>query len=151
MKRLHVHVAVNDLSASIQFYSRLFAAEPTVRKEDYAKWMLDDPRVNFAISLLGTEAGIRHLGIQAENPDELADVYARLKLAEQPVVEEGLTTCCYVQSEKNWIEDPQGVKWEAFLTIGDSTTYGVADPANGRIRCCEPSGERPAAPRACCA
>lgn len=124
MKRLHVHVGVTDLSQSIAFYSTLFAAEPTVRKDDYAKWMLDDPRVNFAISHRAEAGGVRHLGIQVENADELAEVYSRLKDADGPVLEEGNTTCCYARSEKSWISDPQGVAWETFLTHGEATTYG---------------------------
>ena len=110
--------------ASIRFYSTLFAAEPTVRKVDYAKWMLEDPRVNFAISQRGAAAGIEHLGIQVEDGAELQEVYARLKRADRPVLEEGKTTCCYAESEKSWIEDPQGVQWETFLTTGESTVYG---------------------------
>lgn len=128
MKRLHVHVAVEDLAASIRFYSELFAAAPVVLKADYAKWMLEDPRVNFAISRRGAQAGVRHLGIQVESRPELEEVYARLKRAERPVLEEGATTCCYAQSEKSWIDDPQGVRWETFLTTGESTVYGH-DPA----------------------
>jgi hypothetical protein len=124
MKRLHVHVGVTDLDQSIKFYASLFAAEPTVRKSDYAKWMLDDPRVNFAISTRQEGAGVRHLGIQVETPDELAEVYGRLQTADAPVFEEGATTCCYAKSEKSWINDPQGVAWETFLTSGESTTYG---------------------------
>ena len=124
MKRLHVHVGVTDLEQSIRFYSGLFAAAPTVTKSDYAKWMLDDPRVNFAISARADKGGVRHLGIQVETPDELAEVYARLKAADAPVFEEGATTCCYAKSEKSWIADPQGVAWETFLTTGESTTYG---------------------------
>ena len=108
MKRLHVHVAVDNLDASIHFYSQLFATEPTVQKADYAKWMLEDPRVNFAISARGSEAGVQHLGIQVENKIELADVYSRLQRADGPVLEEGATTCCYAKSEKSWIEDPAG-------------------------------------------
>jgi len=144
MKRLHVHVAVEDLNASIRFYSHLFAAEPVVLKSDYAKWMLEDPRVNFAISQRGAKPGIQHLGIQVESPAELDEVYARLKRAERPVLEEGATTCCYAQSEKSWIEDPQGVQWETFLTTGESTVYGhdpvrVAAPAQAaKSSCCAP-------------
>ena len=139
MKRLHVHVGVEGVTKSIQFYNTLFAAEPTVTKHDYAKWMLDDPRVNFAISKRGSETGIRHLGIQVEDRAELADVYSRLQRAEAPVLEEGATTCCYAKSEKSWIEDPQGVQWETFLTTGESTVYG-ADPANAQPKasCCGP-------------
>jgi len=124
MKRLHVHVGVDDLAASIRFYETLFDAAPTVVKDDYAKWMLDDPKVNFAISTHCGDAGIRHLGIQVEDRTELGEVYARLKSAEAPVFEEGATTCCYARSEKSWIADPQGIQWETFLTTGESTTYG---------------------------
>jgi catechol 2,3-dioxygenase-like lactoylglutathione lyase family enzyme len=140
MKRLHVHLSVEDLAQSIRFYSILFAAEPTVLKPDYAKWMLDDPRVNFAISKQGAASGIEHLGIQVETPDELREVYGRLQQAERPVLEEGATTCCYAQSEKSWITDPQGVTWETFLTSGESKVYGHS-PALESISagtCCTP-------------
>lgn len=146
MKRLHVHVGVDDLSRSKTFYSALFGTEPTVVKPDYAKWMLDDPRVNFAISSEGHAAhGIEHLGIQVEDSDELAEVYGRLKTADRPVLEEGTTTCCYAKSEKSWITDPDGVVWETFLTNGGSTVYGdspelsavSASAAEGS--CCLPS------------
>lgn len=126
MKRLHVHVSVHDLAASIRFYSKLFAAEPAVVKADYAKWLLDDPRVNFAISRRGNATGIRHLGIQVEDGAELADVYSRLRAAGGPLLDEGATVCCYAKSEKSWIEDPQGIQWETFLTTGENTTYGGA-------------------------
>lgn len=124
MKRLHVHVSVEDLDQSIRFYSTLFAAQPTIMKPDYAKWMLDDPRVNFAVSTRGGQTGLDHLGIQVESQDELREVYGRLQEADQPVLEEGATTCCYAKSEKSWIADPQGIAWEAFLTTGESTVYG---------------------------
>src|SRR5712675_1211440 len=124
MKRLHVHVAVNDIYHSINFYSALFAAQPAVVKSDYAKWMLDDPRVNFAISTRGREAGLDHLGIQVENADELQEVYARLRQAGGDILEQGPTACCYAKSEKAWINDPAGISWETFLTSGESTTYG---------------------------
>jgi len=145
MKRLHVHVGVDHLANSIRFYSTLFAAEPTVVKDDYAKWMLDDPRVNFAISE-GNHAkkGIEHLGIQVESTEELAEVYGRLKAADGPVLEEGQTTCCYAKSEKSWITDPDGLVWEAFLTNGEATVYGES-PALGTLsdsldgdNCCLP-------------
>jgi catechol-2,3-dioxygenase len=135
MKRLHVHVAVDDLAKSIQFYNTLFASEPTVTKSDYAKWMLEDPKVNFAISQRGSESGIRHLGIQVEDRAELGDVFSRLQRAEAPVVAEGATTCCYAKSEKSWIEDPQGIQWEMFLTTGESTIYG-SDPVTERKKSC---------------
>jgi hypothetical protein len=124
MKRLHVHVAVDDLAVSTRFYSALFAAEPSVVKPDYAKWMLEDPRVNFSISMRGRAAGLDHLGIQVEDAAELQEVYGRLKAAERPVYEEGATTCCYAKSEKSWIADPSGLAWETFLTSGESTVYG---------------------------
>ena len=142
MKRLHVHVSVDDLAQSVQFYSTLFATEPAVTKADYAKWMLDDPRVNFAISTRSGGAGLDHLGIQVKTPDELQEVYGRLRQADRPVLDEGASTCCYAQSEKSWIIDPQGVSWETFLTTGESTVYG--DSADlGAIRttaavCCTP-------------
>ena len=153
MKRLHVHVSVDNLAASSRFYSTLFAAEPSVTKPDYVKWMLDDPRVNFAISTRSGKAGLDHLGIQVETKDELHEVYDRLQAADRPVIDEGATTCCYAQSEKSWITDPQGLSWETFLTSGESTIYGdsadlgpirVADPA----ACCAPKPEL-AAPAAC--
>ena len=124
MKRLHVHVSVKDLDASVRFYTQLFASEPTVQKPDYAKWMLEDPRVNFAISQRDGRHGVQHLGIQVEDRTELAEVYDRLRRAEGPVIEEGETTCCYARSEKSWIDDPQGVRWETFHTTGESTVYG---------------------------
>ena len=124
MKRMHVHVAVDDLTASINFYSALFAAEPSVLKPDYAKWMLDDPRVNFAISARGRATGLDHLGIQVENEDELHEVYARLHRAGGQVIEQGQTSCCYAESEKSWIDDPAGIAWETFLTFGETTDYG---------------------------
>src|SRR6204780_2593618 len=103
MKRLHVHMAVENLPRSIDFYSALFAAQPAVVKTDYAKWMLDDPRVNFAISQRGGKTGVQHLGVQVEDETELAEVYERLERAERPVLEEKETTCCYAQSDKQWI------------------------------------------------
>jgi catechol 2,3-dioxygenase-like lactoylglutathione lyase family enzyme len=146
MKRLHVHLGVDDLKQSVQFYSTLFAAAPTVLKDDYAKWMLEDPRVNFAISAGHGTAGIQHLGIQAQDADELAEIYGRLQQADRPVLEEGATVCCYAQSEKSWISDPQGLAWETFLTHGDSTVYGGSGPSIGSNRpekmssgCCGPA------------
>jgi catechol 2,3-dioxygenase-like lactoylglutathione lyase family enzyme len=125
MKRIHIHVGVSDLEQSVQFYSTLFATEPTVLQGDYAKWMLDDPRINFAISSDGhANIGIDHIGIQTENAPELREVHSRLKAADRPVLEEGQTTCCYAKSEKSWIADPDGVVWEAFLTSGEATVYG---------------------------
>ena len=139
MKRMHVHVSVRDLDASVRFYSTLFAAAPTVLEADYAKWMLEDPRVNFAISTRGATIGIEHLGIQVADADELHEVYERLEKADAPVLEEGETVCCYAKSEKSWIEDPQGVRWETFLTSGESTIYGSEAPKSVAA-CCVPSG-----------
>jgi hypothetical protein len=151
MKRLHVHVSVENVAQSVRFYSTLFAAEPAVIKPDYAKWMLDDPRVNFAISTRSAQTGVDHLGIQVETADELHEVYGRLQQANRPVLEEGATTCCYAKSEKSWITDPQGVSWETFLTSGESTVYGdsvdLAPIRTTGSACCTP--ETP--PTACCA
>jgi catechol 2,3-dioxygenase-like lactoylglutathione lyase family enzyme len=144
MKRLHVHVGVSDLEQSIQFYANLFASEPTVRKHDYAKWMLEDPRVNFAISSRQDGGGVRHLGIQVESAEELSEVYARLRKADAPVLEEGKTTCCYAKSEKSWITDPQGVSWETFFTTGESTTYG------GGVEGAAPESHAATKPEQCC-
>ena len=125
MSRFHMHVGVSDLDKSIAFYSGLFGTAPSVTKPDYAKWMLDDPRINFAISVRdGAHRGIEHVGLQVEDEAELAAVYGRLKDAGAPVLEEGATTCCYAKSEKSWIADPDGVVWEAFLTNGEATVYG---------------------------
>lgn len=153
MKRLHVHVGVNDLAQSIGFYSTLFGAQPSVVKDDYAKWMLDDPRVNFAISAgMHARKGIEHLGIQVENEEELGEVYGRLAVAGRPVLEEGATTCCYAKSEKSWVTDPDGVIWETFHTTGEATVYGdspsfdalagAASPDAAPSRCCAPNAEQ---------
>lgn len=154
MKRLHVHVAVDNLQKSIDFYSALFAVRPTVTKPDYAKWMLDDPRVNFAISMRGRKAGIDHLGIQVEDQSELQEVYARLHKAGGNVVEQGQTNCCYAKSEKSWIDDPAGISWETFLTTGENTDYG--DGSGERVArlaheasCCAPTSNVPETTRAC--
>jgi catechol 2,3-dioxygenase-like lactoylglutathione lyase family enzyme len=135
---------VENLDRSIAFYATLFGTEPVVVKPDYAKWMLDDPRVNFAISA-GQYAhkGIEHLGIQAEDPAELNEVYGRLQGAGRPVLEEGATTCCYARSEKSWIADPDGIVWEAFHASGEATVYGDS-PALSAL-------SESAAPDACCA
>jgi predicted lactoylglutathione lyase len=127
MKRLHVHLSVKDLQQSVNFYSALFAAQPTVLKPDYAKWMLDDPLVNFAISSRGREAGLDHLGIQVADKEELNEVYTRLHQAGGAVIEQGQTNCCYAKSEKSWIDDPAGISWETFLTTGEITDYGDGD------------------------
>ncbi|MFY9693570.1 MAG: ArsI/CadI family heavy metal resistance metalloenzyme [Xanthobacteraceae bacterium] len=154
MKRMHVHVAVDNLKKSIRFYSALFASEPSVIKTDYAKWMLDDPRVNFAISTRGRQAGLDHLGIQVENDDELKEIYARLYKAGGNIVEQRQRTCCYAKSEKSWIDDPAGISWETFHTKGESTDYGdgldrrVARVAHEQS-CCAPA-PKVAEPAAAC-
>jgi len=160
MKRLHVSIAVENLDRSVRFYTALFAAGPAVLKADYAKWMLDDPRVNFSITARGGIAGFNHLGIQVESREELQEVYARLRAAERPVVEQGAVTCCYADSEKAWVSDPQGVAWEAFLTHRPNAEFGDgSDPlaaSSGRASaCCDrpaPSRSGPLAQAtACCA
>jgi catechol 2,3-dioxygenase-like lactoylglutathione lyase family enzyme len=152
MARLHVHVSVENIDKAISFYSALFASEPAVVKSDYAKWMLDDLRVNFAISSRGSTKGLDHLGIQVEDQEELQAIYGRLHQAGGSVLEVGQTTCCYAKSEKSWIDDPAGIAWETFLTTGESTAYGDTSKAESGARiahpkeCCTP---RPDA-RACC-
>jgi hypothetical protein len=137
MNRFHVHLNVTDLPTSIRFYSQLFASAPTVVKEDYAKWMLEDPRVNFAISNTGRAPGIDHLGIQADGGDALAALGRRLDAAGGSVVPEEATVCCYARSDKLWTEDPQGTRWETFHTLGDATTYyaGESPCATDGARC----------------
>jgi len=157
VKRMHVHVAVDDLDRSIGFYSALFDAQPAIVKPDYAKWMLDDPRVNFAISARGREAGLDHLGIQVENKSELHEVYARLRKAGGTIVEQGDTACCYAKSEKSWIDDPAGIAWETFHTTGESTDYGDGTGENdarlapSKAQVAKSQTTRSQAPQACCA
>ncbi len=154
MKRMHIHVSVADVSESIAFYTALFAAEPSVVKPDYAKWMLDDPRVNFAISSRGSGVGLDHLGIQVESAEELQELYGRLQTAERPVLDEGDTVCCYAQSTKSWTGDPSGIAWEVFHTTGESTNYGDSNGKAGEVRiaskpsasaCCGPKAKDAAA------
>ena len=140
MKRLHVHVAVDDLAASIRFYSTMFASEPTVQKADYAKWMLDDPRVNFAISARGASPGLNHLGVQVENAGELAEMNARLQTLEADVVEEMGTACCYARSDKYWATDPAGIAWETYHTLDSIPVFGAAEEEAARTGgCCVPA------------
>ena len=153
MKRLHVNLSVSDLNASVHFYASLFDARPTVLKEDYAKWMLDDPRVNFAITTRGSRKGVDHLGIQVENKQELGEVYTRLQTAGAPVLEQGETTCCYAQSEKNWIFDPEGIPWETFLTKGESPVYGeneIRAEASESACCARPEAPAKSSGASCC-
>lgn len=125
MKRFHVHAHVEDLQASIAFYSRMFGAEPSRIEADYAKWMLDDPRINFAISTRGGKPGVDHLGIQADTDEELAELRERAASAGLQVSAQGETTCCYARSDKHWLVDPQGIAWEQFRTLNDVPTFGV--------------------------
>ena len=142
MKRFHVHLHVDDLSRSIGFYSRLFAAEPVRVEGDYAKCLLDDPAVNFAISTRGAQPGIDHVGIQTDDPAELAALKARAEAADLALLDEGATTCCYARSEKHWITDPQGIAWEHFHTLADIPVFREAAPAEAAASaCCAPRGK----------
>jgi catechol 2,3-dioxygenase-like lactoylglutathione lyase family enzyme len=148
MKRFHIHVGVKDLSKSVQFYSTLFGQQPSKLKEDYAKWMLEDPKLNFAISTRTDAEGVDHLGIQVENADELTEISERLKNADLQVYGEGETTCCYAKSDKAWVQDPSGIAWEAYQNMGD------ADVFSEKQECCGPESEREAETdspeKACC-
>ncbi len=130
MKRLHLHVNVPDLDTSIAFYATLFGVPPTVVKPDYAKWMLDDPRVNFAISQRGRTVGVDHVGVQVDSPAELAELAGRLKAADQVTFDQEATSCCYAVSDKSWVSDPAGVRWETFYTHGESVRYGDDEDVN---------------------
>jgi len=141
MKRFHVHVHVRDLQANVDFYSRLFGAQPTRLESDYAKWMLDDPRLNFAISSRGDAPGIGHLGFQAETDEELVQLRTLADAADAAVRDEGATTCCYAHSDKHWVTDPQGVAWEQFRTTGDIATFREVEPAAQAGACCAPRGK----------
>ncbi len=144
MKRFHVHLHVDDLARSIGFYSKLFAAEPTRVETDYAKWMLDDPRVNFAISTRGHKPGIDHLGLQADDAAELGELKARAQAADRALLDEGETTCCYARSEKHWVTDPQGIAWEHFHTLGDVPLFSLpaAAAATAEAAACCPAPPR---------
>jgi catechol 2,3-dioxygenase-like lactoylglutathione lyase family enzyme len=139
MTRLHIHVSVDDLEQSTKFYSALFGAEPTKQKPDYAKWMLDDPRINFAISARGTKAGLDHLGIQAEDESEMTALRERIKQADLSTFDEGETTCCYAKSDKTWVQDPSGIAWETYHTMGEAEFFNDAPAAEGA--CCVPKAE----------
>jgi len=135
MKRLHVHVGVESLSDSVKFYNALFGAEPVKLKPDYAKWMLDDPRVNFAISTRSGRTGVDHMGIQVDDADELSTLRDQMSQANISTHSNGETTCCYARSEKSWVEDPNGVAWEAYHTMEDAQIYASGD-AVGEAACC---------------
>lgn len=153
MKRMHLHVSVPDLAQSIQFYETLFGAPPSVVKADYAKWMLEDPRVNFAISQRALAAGVDHIGIQVESQAELAELSGRLKAAGAETFDQEAASCCYAKSDKSWVNDPAGVRWETFYTFGEAVTYGE-DPAPAALAtaCCgaEAQPEVKPAATACC-
>jgi catechol 2,3-dioxygenase-like lactoylglutathione lyase family enzyme len=162
MKRFHVHLGVADLASSIRFYSDLFGVPPTIEKPDYAKWMLDDPRVNFAISDRGARAGLNHLGLQADSADELAGIRKRFVAADaESVYDERNVTCCYARGDKHWTRDPQGVAWEAFHTLDDVPVFGddaqpdesaATTAGTSATRCCRPAKtvETNAMPNGCC-
>ncbi len=156
MKRFHVHTHVDDLPASIAFYSKLFGASPVRVESDYAKWMLDDPRINFAISTRGEKPGIDHLGLQTDTEAELVELRARALAADMSLVDEGDTTCCYAQSEKHWIVDPAGIAWEHFHTLGDIPVFSQKQDAPSASACCAPRGKpvgipvKASSPSSCC-
>jgi hypothetical protein len=140
MKRFHVHVHVEDLARSVAFYSKLFAAEPARLEGDYAKWMLDDPRINFAISTRGGKPGVDHLGFQTDDAEELAELKARAQSADLALFDEGATSCCYARSEKHWVTDPQGIAWEHFHTLANIPVFGQpAAKPEGASACCAPA------------
>lgn len=160
MKRFHVHVAVKDMLESTRFYSALFGVEPSVVKSDYAKWMLEDPRINFAISQRSQTLGVNHLGLQAESDEELEGIHAHLQQADHAIVAEKGVHCCYAKSDKYWVTDPQGIAWESFRSLGGVPVYGeesreAAAPACGsqvETGCCPaPAGQETAPARGCCA
>jgi len=142
MKRMHLHIAVEDLTQSIIFYNSLFGTPPTVTKDDYAKWMLDNPSVNFAISTRSKTIGLDHVGIQADNEDELAEIKTRLDAAEMNITSQTGTTCCYSQSDKHWVQDPSGIAWETYNTLNSAPTFnGQQDDsaATSSSACCAPA------------
>jgi catechol 2,3-dioxygenase-like lactoylglutathione lyase family enzyme len=142
MKRFHVHAHVEDLQASVRFYSKMFAAEPARLEADYAKWMLEDPRINFAISTRGGKPGVDHLGFQTDTEDELAELKDRAKAADMSLLDEGEVSCCYARSEKHWVTDPQGIAWEHFHTLGNIPVFGEKEPAAASTEgaaCCTPA------------
>ncbi len=141
MKRFHVHVHVTDLARNVDFYSKMFGAQPARLEADYAKWMLDEPAVNFAISTRGHgHTGVDHLGIQVDNEADLLAMKAQAQAADLSLIDEGATTCCYAQSDKHWIVDPQGLPWEHFQTLGNIPTFREAEPTQPEAAsaCCTP-------------
>jgi catechol 2,3-dioxygenase-like lactoylglutathione lyase family enzyme len=154
MKRFHVHVSVSNLDQSVQFYSTLFGQAPAVKQADYAKWMLDDPHINFAISHRNKVTGIEHLGLQAETTEELTELTNRLRDANVAVKDETATTCCYAHSDKGWVHDPDNIAWESFYTFGSATTYSAPDApqSESTSACCTPNPKAEVTKgAACCA
>lgn len=146
MKRLHIHISVEDLQKSVGFYSTLFGARPVKQKADYAKWMLDDPHVNFAISARGAKPGLDHMGIQVDAPEELERLRDNMKRADLALFDEGEATCCYATSEKSWLQDPNGIAWEAYHTMADAEFFNDALAQESTSACCAPKIEtKPAA------
>jgi catechol 2,3-dioxygenase-like lactoylglutathione lyase family enzyme len=144
MKRFHVHTHVEDLQANIAFYSKLFGAEPTRVEGDYAKWMLEDPRINFAISTRGSKPGVAHLGIQTDTEEELAALKAQARAADITLLDQGEASCCYARSDKYWVTDPQGIAWEQFHTLGNIPVFGESKTASRDAQataCCAPRGK----------
>lgn len=150
MKRLHIHVSVENLSQSISFYSTLFAAEPSVQKDDYAKWMLDNPLVNFAISQRSSTIGLSHIGIQVDSADELAEMNTRLQSLPTNIATEDNTSCCYAHSNKHWVTDPTGLAWEVFHTLEATPTFGQEPAGQSAAVCCSPNSSSPQTASACC-
>lgn len=150
MKRLHVHIAVEDMEKSVGFYSALFGTKPTKQKPDYAKWMLEDPRVNFAISSRGAKPGLDHLGIQVDEADELTHLRSQMKNADLGVFEEGEATCCYAESDKSWVQDPNGIAWEAYHTMADAELFNKKAASETASACCAPKAEAKPAKTGCC-
>ena len=142
MKRMHLHIAVDDLQKSISFYRTLFGAEPSVLKPDYAKWMLDDPRVNFAISQRGLKAGLDHVGIQVDSEEELAEIRTRMEQADMQMLTENGTTCCYAKSDKHWVQDPSGIAWETYRTLDSAPTFNGGPETPSGSACCTPTAEK---------
>jgi len=139
MKRMHIHISVDDLNKSIQFYNSIFGAAPTVEKPDYAKWMLDDPLVNFAISQRGAKAGLDHIGIQVDSDEGLSEIKARLDQAELSILSQEDTTCCYAKSDKHWVIDPSGIAWETYHTLESVPTFNDVNAQTSNSACCAPT------------
>lgn len=142
MKRMHLHVSVDDINKSISFYNTLFGAAPTVEKPDYAKWMLNDPLVNFAISKLGASPGLDHIGIQVDNDAELAEIKQRLEAADLSLLTEEGTTCCYAKSDKHWVQDPSGIAWETYHTLDTAPTFNGQANTESVTACCVPAPQK---------